>query len=110
MRKVFVAVLLVFVLLVSGVAGTVAMAQGPTPTTPPAGKFAQLLWQALANKLGITVAALQQDFNAARQDAINEAVKQGLITQAQADNLESKLDQNQIDLTRPLFRPGLFGR
>lgn len=90
--KVVVAGALVAVLVLAGVAGTaVVLAQGPTPTAPNRANFEQLFWQALANKLGISVPTLQQDFADARKDAVNQAVKQGLITQAQADQMLQRL-------------------
>ena len=90
--KFVIAGVLVAVLVLAGVAGTaVVLAQGPTPTPPTRANFAQLFWQALANKLGISVTTLQQDFTDARKDAINQAVKQGLITQAQADQMLKRL-------------------
>lgn len=92
-RKVLVVagVAVIALLLAVGIAGTVVLAQGPTPTTPPAqqGKssLGQLYLQALAQRLGTTVDKLQQAAKDARTDAINQAVKQGLITQAQANRL-----------------------
>jgi ribosomal protein S20 len=51
----------------------------------------QLFWQSLANKLGLSVATVQQDVIDAAKDAINQAVKQGLMSQAQANNLLNRL-------------------
>ncbi len=101
--KIVIAGVLVVVLVLAGVAGTaIVLAQGPTPTPPNRANFAQLFWQALANKLGISVPTLQQDFTDARKDAINQAVKQGLITQAQANQMLQRL-QNP-----PSGNPGFF--
>jgi hypothetical protein len=85
-----VASVLVIMLLGAGVGGTVALAQGPTPTPPAqsgAKTWLDLYWQALAQKLGTTVEKLQQMTTEARKDAINQAVKEGLLTRAQADRL-----------------------
>ncbi len=77
---------LALMLVALGVGGTVALAQGPTPT-PSTGKstWFDLYRQALAQKLGITVDKLTQAETDARKDAAAQAVKQGLMTQAQAD-------------------------
>ncbi len=89
--------LFVLVLLAAGIGGTSILAQGPTttptaPSTPSApGSLSDLYWQALAQRLGISVDKLQQTAVDARKDAINQAVKQGLLTQAQADGLLQQL-------------------
>jgi hypothetical protein len=44
-----------------------------------------LFWQAFAQRLGITVDKAQQAATDARKDALSQAVKQGLLTQSQAD-------------------------
>ena len=88
--KIVVAGALVFALLVAGVGGAVVLAQAPTPTPPAQGRRAslgQLYLQALASRLGTTLDKLQPAMRDARTDAINNAVKQGLITQAQADRM-----------------------
>ena len=91
--KILVAGALVVALLVLGVGGAVVLAQGPTPTPPKGGRtgWGQLYLQALANQLGTTVDKLQQAMTNARKDAINAAVTQGLITQAQADKMLQRL-------------------
>ncbi len=96
--KLIVAGVLVFVLFTAGVGGTIVLAQGPTPTPPAqSGRlgWAQLYLQALAQKLGITVDKLQQAQTDARKDAITQAVKQGLLTQAQADAMLNRM-QNAL--------------
>jgi hypothetical protein len=76
--------LLVIALLTLGVGSSIALAQGPTP--PAGGKnWMQLYWDALAKRLGVSVDKLQQTMKDARTDALDQAVKQGLLTQAQAD-------------------------
>jgi len=85
--KIIVAGALVFALFIAGAGGAVVLAQGPTPNPPTQGGRAglgQLYLQALASRLGTTLDKLQQAMKDARTDAINNAVKQGLITQAQA--------------------------
>jgi hypothetical protein len=49
-----------------------------------------LYWQSLAQKLGTTVDKLQQATTDARKDALDQAVKQGLLTQAQADRMSQR--------------------
>ena len=83
--KWIVAGVLVFVLLVAGIGGAVVFAQSPTPTPTGAKTWADLYWQTLAQKLGTTVEKLQQAMTDARKDALNQAVKEGMLTQAQAD-------------------------
>ncbi len=83
-NKWIVAGVLVFALLAAGVGGTLAFAQGPAGT---GNTFENLYLSALAQKLGTTLDKLQQAMAAARQDAASQAVKQGLLTQAQADQM-----------------------
>jgi hypothetical protein len=101
--KIVVASIVVIGLLAVGVGGAVVLAQGPTPT-PPGAKFGQLYLQALATRLGTTLSNLQQAMAGARTDAINNAVKQGLITQAQADKMLQRLQNPPPAGNRP--QPG----
>lgn len=82
--KFIIAGALVLVLLVAGIGGAVALAQGPAPA---GSSWNNLYLQALAQKLGTTVEKLQQAMSDARKDAADQAVKQGLMTQAQADRM-----------------------
>ncbi|MCI0475428.1 MAG: phage protease [Anaerolineales bacterium] len=91
--KWIVAGLLVVTLLAVGIGGSVALAQGPKPPTGGKG-WMQLYWDALAKKLGVPTDKLQQAMTDARKDALDQAVKQGLLTQTQADQM-SKLGQNR---------------
>lgn len=83
-NKLIAAGVLVLALLVAGIGGTIALAQGPTGT---GNTLENLYLSALAQKLGTTVDKLQQAMTDARKDAASQAVKQGLITQAQADQM-----------------------
>lgn len=85
--KIALASALVVALFVIGIGGSIALAQGPTPTPPKTG-WMNLYWQALAGKLGVSVEKLQQAMQDARKDALNEAVKKGMLTQQQADRLQ----------------------
>lgn len=87
--KWIVAGLLVVTLLAVGIGGSVALAQGPKP--PAVGKgWMQLYWDALAKKLGVPTDKLQQAMTDARKDALDQAVKQGLLTQTQADAMTKR--------------------
>lgn len=77
--------LLVTTLMMAGIGSGIALAQGPTPTPPKT--WIDLYWQTLAQKLGTTVEKLQQAIKDARQEAATEGVKQGLLTQRQADRI-----------------------
>jgi len=95
-------------LLIAGLVGLsyqVVRAQAPTPTpatsdqTAAPKKAGQLGWrlgfkggvtqEELANTLGISVGQLQTAEQTATQDALAQAVSQGLITQSQADRLSN---------------------
>jgi len=114
--KIILASALVVVLLAAGAGGAVALAQGPTPT-PPGGKagIGQLYLQSLASRLGTTLDKLQQAMKDARTDATNNAVKQGLITQAQADKMLQRQQNAQpgargFQAGKPVERArGFFG-
>jgi hypothetical protein len=85
--KLVLASLLVVALLALGIGGAIAFAQGPTATPPKS--WGDLYQQVLASKLGIGVDKLQQTMTDARKEALAQAVKQGLLTQAQADRLQN---------------------
>ena len=70
-RKWILAGLLVVTLLAAGVGSGLALAQGPTPSTPPK-TWLELYWQTLAQKLGTTVEKLQQAMQDARKEAAAE--------------------------------------
>jgi hypothetical protein len=82
--KLVVAGVLVLVLLAAGIGGTIAFAQGPTPT---GNTWMDMYLQTLAQKLGTTVEKLQQAMTDARKEAATQGVKQGLLTQSQADRM-----------------------
>jgi hypothetical protein len=115
---------LLIALLALGVGGTLVLAQGPTttPTAPSATgtpsttgapstqakTLTDLFWQAFAQRLGITVDKAQQAETDARKDALTQAVKQGLLTQAQADAALQRL-QNAGPGGLGMFGRGGFG-
>jgi hypothetical protein len=85
--QLFVVGALVVALLIAGIGATVVSAQGPMPPTSGGKTWMNLYWQTLAQKLGTTVEKLQQAMNDARTDAAKEGVKQGILTQAEADRM-----------------------
>jgi polyhydroxyalkanoate synthesis regulator phasin len=74
------------VALGASVFGGVAQAQEPPDTTS---SWHDLYQQALADKLGITVDALQSAQESAQSQVIDDAVAAGRITQDQADKLRN---------------------
>jgi polyhydroxyalkanoate synthesis regulator phasin len=62
-----------------------------TATNP----YCEQYLQDLANRLHVSVTTLQQDKQAARDDVLNQMVKDGKITQAQATAIEKKLQSHQ---------------
>ncbi|MGB8646211.1 MAG: hypothetical protein WCF84_13315 [Anaerolineae bacterium] len=81
----------------------VALAQGPsaTPTAgnsqqPPADVLAaaESFWKSLASKLGIQESDLKTKAVAAEKELIDQAVKDGKLTQDQATQEKAQLDQN----------------
>src|ERR671933_635409 len=85
-----------------GGAGT-AFAQGVLTATPSApakqgaaGERMNAFWNALAARLGIGVDDLKSKAVAAQKDLIEQQVKDGTLTRAQADALEQRLDVNGV--------------
>ena len=94
-----------------------ALAQAPaTPTPAPTGTpnqksaqgtftdIANAFWNALASKLGLSTDTLKSDVTDAQKAAIEQAVKDGKLTRAQADRMEQNLNSNAP------FAPFGFGR
>ena len=82
----------------STTAGT-AFAQAPT-TTPTAkngnlGQWMDAFWQAFAKRLGISVDDAKSKAQGAEKDVIDQMVKDGKLTQAQADKLKQAIDSGQ---------------
>ena len=96
----FIAGALALAVVLVGVGGSgVALAQGPTtPTTPqqaPIHQAAQDFWQALANRLNVTLETLTQAVRGAAKDVVAQAVTNGTLTQDQATSANSRVDQWQ---------------
>lgn len=81
----------VALLLLGG--GAVAFAQ--TQTTPPANGF-QTFLDDVASHLGVTPAALQGAVKQAEIDQVNQAVKNGKMTQQQAQKIESAINAGKM--------------
>lgn len=64
----------------------------PTTTTNP---YCEQYLQDLANRLGVSVSTLQQDKLAAKEDVLAQLVKDGKLTQNQANAIEQSLQSHQ---------------
>src|SRR2546423_1044077 len=99
-----------------------AFAQGGPTATPAvpgngpnrangAGEIMSAFWSALATRLGIGVDDLKSKAVAAQKDVIEQQVKDGKLTRAQADQMEQQLDANGVPFFGgPRGGPGGPGR
>ena len=71
---------------------TATAASTPTATNP----YCQQYLQDLAKRLGVSVSTLQQDKLASAEDVIAQLVKDGKLTQNQANQLEQRLTSHQV--------------
>jgi polyhydroxyalkanoate synthesis regulator phasin len=102
MSKIKVAMAVMAVVMALSVCG-VAFAQTPNPpaqSTSPTP--AQTFWQTLASKLNVTVEVLQQDVRDALKAVVAQLLKDGKLTQTQADSANTRIDKQ-------LFDKGMFG-
>jgi hypothetical protein len=77
---------------------TTAFAQTPTPPTQPASPTpGETFWQTLADKLGVTADKLQQAVRDTLKDMVSKALKNGKLTQSQADKATAGIDQMPFD-------------
>jgi len=83
----------------------------PTPSQSPLSAYNQTFWQTLADKLGTSVDKVQQAIRDALKAVVAQALKDGKLTQSQADTANSRIDQQQFN--KPPFGPfggeGHFG-
>ena len=99
MTKTLIASLMAVVLLGSGLLGGVALAQTPTPPNPPSSQPAtppspgDVFWSALAAKLNVSVDNLKAAFRDAAKAVVAQRIKDGKLTQAQADQLNQRIDK-----------------
>lgn len=110
----------------SGTATPTAVATGtsggttPAPTTvpsqqtTPAQSIGDAFWALLAGKLNLSADDVKSKAVQARQEMIDQAVKDGRITQAQGDALKAEINSNNIIAPIPLpgagQLPGRGGR
>lgn len=66
-----------------------------TPTTTGPNTYCTSYQQNLANELHISVSALQQDQKTAMDTTINQMVKDGKLTQSQANTMEARVNAHQ---------------
>ncbi|HLI05861.1 MAG TPA: hypothetical protein VKV40_04765 [Ktedonobacteraceae bacterium] len=78
-------------LLASASSNSSAGSTTATATNP----YCEQYLQDLANRLNVSVTTLQQDKQSARDDVLNQMVKDGKLTQAQATAIEQKLQSHQ---------------
>ena len=104
----------VVVLVTAGaIGGTVVLAQSNIPaisTSLQTGTNQQTATDqctqfrtSLAQHLGVTVDKLQQAFKDTAKEMIDQAVKNGKLTQQQADNMKSMIDKNGDNVLNRLF-------
>lgn len=91
-------------------AGTALAAVDPTATpTPQVSSQCQSFLNDLAQRLGVSTTALQNAVSGARQDMIDQAVKDGRLTQSQAAALKSRLSSAPGPACFGLPGLGVFG-
>jgi len=82
----------------------VAFAQTPTPPQPSqSSAYNQTFWQTLADKLGTSVDKVQQAIRDALKAVVAQALKDGKLTQTQADDANTRIDKQLFD--KPMFGP-----
>ncbi len=80
--------------------GSQAAAGTPTVTTNP---YCEQYLQDLAHRLNVSVSTLQQDKLASKEDVLNQLVKDGKLTQSQADAMKQRLMSRQACSGKGLF-------
>jgi polyhydroxyalkanoate synthesis regulator phasin len=66
-----------------------------TPTPTGTNQYCQQYLQDLANRLGVSVSTLQKDKLAAAEDVLAQLVKDGKLTQNQANQIKQRLGSNK---------------
>lgn len=80
----------------------VAFADPLDPPNPPTNPSpVEVFWQTLAAKLNVSVETLQQAVRDAFKAVVAQAVKDGKLTQGQAEKANARIDQMPFD--KPLF-------
>ena len=85
-----------------------AFAQGNEPPEPPTPAYGQTFWQTFADKLGVSVDKLQSALRDALKATVGQALKDGNLTQSQADKANESIDKMTFD--KPLFGQFLAAR
>jgi len=100
MTKISIASVIAIVLLGSGFFSSVSFAQTPTPPNPPTNSQpatppspGDVFWSALAAKLNVSVDNLKAAFRDAAQAVVVQLVKDGKLTQTQADRINQRIDK-----------------
>jgi polyhydroxyalkanoate synthesis regulator phasin len=65
-----------------------------SPTATP-NKYCEQYYNDLAKRLGVSVSTLQQDQQAAKEDVLAQLVKDGKLTQQQADEIKKRIESHQ---------------
>jgi ribosomal protein S20 len=91
-------------LSVLNTAGSVIAQGNPTPTPAKGGVIGDTFWNLLAQKLGLNADTLKSKAIETRKDMLDTAVKDGLLTQDQADKLKERLNSNNLIAPIPLPR------
>ena len=95
-------------LAVTGAGGAVAATKLRTPEQEN-----RAVLNDVAGQLGVTPERLSNAFKTALKNRIDQAVKDGQLTQAQATRMKAAIDRESVPLLGPGFRhggPGHFGR
>src|SRR5260370_14587773 len=67
----------------------------PTATTKTTNPYCQQYQQDLAKRLGVPVSTLQKDSLAAAEDVLAQLVKDGKLTQSQANRIRSRMESHK---------------
>lgn len=95
----------------------ISFAQSPSPTAPPSSaapatngpnNYTDFFLNALATRLGTTVDKIKEAYTGAISDTLDQAVKDGNLTQAQADQIKTELTNRMNEGLLPKFF-GFFG-
>ena len=101
MNKIKVAMAVMAVVMALSVSA-VAFAQTPTPPQPPQpSAYNQTFWQTLADKLGTSVEKVQQAVRDVLKAVVGQALKNGKLTETQADDANTRIDKQVFD--KPMF-------
>ena len=76
-------------------AASTPAAATPTAATPTPNQYCQQYFQDLAKRLGVPVSTLQRDMLAAADDTLAQLVKDGQLTQKQANSIKQFLQSHQ---------------